>query len=220
LPLSTTDLVAAMLKVAALSSLAAWAVMAVALPVAVVVTGKIDVVAAWWRQTLGELPLVKISAGIVALAILLFVATWRRQVDRLYFGLTGRTWVATSIAIVFFPASISLCILAGWLYHHPETHETVLALLPWLLGPLVVCRLLVAMWALREVLRRGLLQPRTAALWATAWLLLASMLFVVFVWAVPREHVPVYYLAFGVLFAMPMARLAATPLALAWNRHR
>jgi len=36
----------------------------------------------------------------------------------------------------------------------------------------------------------------------------------------PPELVPRYYLAYGVLFALPMARLAAAPLTLAWNRHR
>jgi hypothetical protein len=50
--------------------------------------------------------------------------------------------------------------------------------------------------------------------------LLASVLFGLFAWAVPPEVLSRYYLAYGVLFALPMARLAAAPLTLAWNRHR
>jgi hypothetical protein len=219
LPLSTTEMVAAMLKVAALSSLATWALMAVALAVGVVATGNLDIITGWWRQAVSEHHPVQVITGIVALAMLLFVATWKRQVDRLYFGLTGQRWVAVSIAVIFF-LSIFVCILVASLYRSPETRETFLAALPWLLGPLVLVRFLLSVWALRVGLRRSLLQPRTAVHWVTAWLLLASSLFVVLAWAVPGELVPRHYVAFAVLFAMPMARLAATPLALAWNRHR
>jgi hypothetical protein len=220
LPLGTTDMVAAMLKVSARSSLAAWAVMAVALPLAVLLTGKTGVVARHWRDAMANHQPVQVIAGIVALVVVLIVATWRRQVDRLYFGLTGRAWVANSIALVLFPCWVGLCFLAGWLYQHLETHTTVLAILPWLLGPIVLIRFAASMWALRAVLDRGLLKPQTAAWWAAAWLVVASTLVVVLAWAVPTDRVPVYYLAFGVLFAMPMARLTAAPLALAWNRHR
>jgi hypothetical protein len=67
---------------------------------------------------------------------------------------------------------------------------------------------------------RRALQPRTAVRWATAWVCVASALFGLLAYAVPAERVPVYNLALAVLFAMPMARLTAAPLALAWNRHR
>jgi uncharacterized membrane protein YraQ (UPF0718 family) len=73
---------------------------------------------------------------------------------------------------------------------------------------------------LRAVLRRDLLQSRTVGRWLIAWMLLASLLFGALAWTVPTEHVPIEYVALGVLFAMPMARLAGTPLALAYNRHR
>jgi hypothetical protein len=46
------------------------------------------------------------------------------------------------------------------------------------------------------------------------------VLFSILAWSVPAGIVPTYYLALIVLFALPMVRLAATPLALAWNRHR
>ena len=138
----------------------------------------------------------------------------------MYFGLTGRRWAANLVGWVCLPGSIFLCGLAGWLYRRPATHITVLAVLPWLLGLLVLCRLLIAAWALRLVLRRRLMQPSTVARWLGCWLLFASLLFAVLAWAIPTELVPKGYIAFGVLFAMPMARLAAAPLALAWNRHR
>ena len=39
-------------------------------------------------------------------------------------------------------------------------------------------------------------------------------------WLVPSGVVPLYGLALGVVLFLPLARLLAAPLALAWNRHR
>jgi hypothetical protein len=113
-----------------------------------------------------------------------------------------------------------LGILAGWLYRTPESHENVLAVLPWLLGVVVLCRLLAARWVLRRALRQGLVEAATVWRWLTVWALFALTLFGAFAWVIPGELVPGHYLAFIVLLALPMAHLAATPLALAWNRHR
>lgn len=39
-------------------------------------------------------------------------------------------------------------------------------------------------------------------------------------WLIPAQPVPAPYLALGVAWFVPFTRLAAAPLALAWNRHR
>ena len=70
------------------------------------------------------------------------------------------------------------------------------------------------------MLQQGLLEPRTALRWLAVWLLLAAALIGLLVWILPTDVVPWYYSAFAVLFVLPMARLAASPLVLAWNRHR
>ena len=69
-------------------------------------------------------------------------------------------------------------------------------------------------------MRRGFVRQRTAALGVAGWLLVAAVLIGVLVWSVPATLVPTRYVVFAVLFAMPMARLPAAPLALDWNRHR
>jgi hypothetical protein len=121
---------------------------------------------------------------------------------------------------VWLPGSLGLFFVAGWIAFRPATHETALAVLPWVLGSVLICRLLAAAWALRLVLQRGLLAPRTATVWVASWLVLAMALFALLAWGASPERAPVIYLAFVVLFAFPMVRLAAAPLALAWNRHR
>ncbi|MBM4069797.1 MAG: hypothetical protein FJ271_12720 [Planctomycetes bacterium] len=220
LPMHSADMIGAMLKSAVWSTLSAWMIVMVMVPSAVVLTGRFQDVADGWHHIAREHPPGAIAAGIVAIALWLFVWTWKRKVDGLYIGLTGRVWVSLAILCVYLLGALPLLIAVIRIVNHPEIHEVVLRVLPWLLGALLLGRLLLVAWALRQVFRQGLLRPKTVARWLAAWLLLASTLFVVLAWVVPRERVPIYYLAYAVVFVMPMARLAATPLALAWNRHR
>jgi len=42
----------------------------------------------------------------------------------------------------------------------------------------------------------------------------------VLVWMFDTPHIPRHLLMLLAILAMPLARLSAAPLALAWNRHR
>jgi hypothetical protein len=68
--------------------------------------------------------------------------------------------------------------------------------------------------------RQGLVKAGIVRNWVLAWLLLASVLVGALAWVVPAELVPWYYIGFIILLALPLSRLAAAPLVLAWNRHR
>ena len=220
LPMSTAGMVAARLKVAALSTLAAWALVVVGMSLAVWLTGKLDEAAGWWRQAADQHGPVKIIVGMGTGAVLLVVWTWKRHVDSLFLNLTGRTWVIGTSLFVNMIGLFAMCVLAGWIIEHPEKREPLLAWLPWLLGLPVLARLLATGLALRLVLRWRLLERRVVTSWVTGWLVLALALFGVLVWVVPAGLVPRSYLAFAVVWCLPMAHLAAAPLALAWNRHR
>jgi hypothetical protein len=220
LPVTTAALVAAKLKAAALSTLAAWMLLLAAASLAVVLTGNVDEVVGWWRSGLREHHALELLAGLLACLILLIVWTWKRMEDNLLVGLTGRAWVIRTCAAATVVGTVALGILGSTILLHPGAHATVRAVLPWLLGGVVLCRLLAAGWAVRVGLHHGLLAWRTVAGWAAGWLLVALALWGVLAWVVPAEVVSRYYLAVGVVWCLPMARLAATPLALAWNRHR
>ena len=64
-------------------------------------------------------------------------------------------------------------------------------------------------------LERAKLHPALLGL----WLVVAGGLVVLLSWLVPGD-ISVYAIALGVVLFLPLARLAAAPLALAWNRHR
>jgi hypothetical protein len=220
LPMTTCDMVAAMLKSAAISTLATWAIFAVLWPIAVGLAYDSAELGDGWRRALAEQGATKIASAFLAILTLAIVWTWKRQVDRLHFALTGREWVTTAIALTSIAVWVFVGVTAVLAIKNPSARVLIDATAPWFLGLVMMCRLLAAGWALRRVLRRGFVTWRTAACWLAVWLLVASLLIGVLVWSVPPVLVPVRYVVFAVLFAMPMARLVAAPLALDWNRHR
>jgi hypothetical protein len=218
--MTTAGMIAAKLKAAAWSTFAAWGLLAVTVLLALTLTGNWAEVAGWWEQALENYHPAKVIAGITAATIFLVVWTWKRDVDSLLLGLTGRKWVIQGTLFAGMAGLLALLSVGGWIYKHPETHATVAAAAPWLLGLLVLCRLLAVAWALRRGISMGLFGARVAMRCVAAWLLLASLLIGLLAWTVPREFVPFHYLVLAVVSVFPAAHLACTPLALAWNRHR
>jgi hypothetical protein len=220
LPMATAGMVGAKLQAAAVSVLAAWALVALVVPAAVVLTGNSEEVAGWWRQAVHAQHPVRIIAGMVAALALLLLWTWKRQVDSLFLGLTGRKWVIHVSLLSWMGGFTALVIAFTWIAHHPEVHERLREVVPWVLVLVTLARVVVTGLAVRLSLRWGLVAPRTVASSMAAWVMLAAALCGLLAWSVPPDFVPWYYLVFGVFWCFPMAHLAATPLALAWNRHR
>ena len=73
---------------------------------------------------------------------------------------------------------------------------------------------------IRALLRRRIVEPQTIKKCLGIWLLAAVVLFAAALWLAPESRVRVELIAFAVVLFLPMARLAAAPLALDWNRHR
>jgi hypothetical protein len=220
LPMSTADMVGAKLKSAARSVLSAWFLVLLAILVAVPLAGRVDDVADLWRRALRGQDAFSLVAGLLAVFIMLIVWTWKRQVDSLVVGLTGRKWIIVISVVLAMVTFAVACILGGWIIDHPEKLPAIRAWLPWLLAGMLIVRLAVTGLALRQLLDRELLARRTLGRWIAAWLLLAATLFALLVSSIRAEQVPWYYLAFAAVWCLPMTHLAATPLALAWNRHR
>jgi hypothetical protein len=220
LPLTTAAMVAAKLKAAALSALAAWALTILVTVAAVVLTGNGPEVTAWWQRGVAALGPGKLIVAIAGAAALLVTWTWKRLVDGLLLGLTGRKWLIHCNIYLNIAALVGLGALGAWMVKNPAARETLLAMAPWLLALWVLCRAAAASWAVREGLRRQLISGRTVQRWLPACLAAGLLLFGALAWVVPWQQVAPQYVAFAVLLVLPMAHLAVTPLALAWNRHR
>jgi hypothetical protein len=78
-------------------------------------------------------------------------------------------------------------------------------------------KLIAAGCVLRAARRRGLLSRRAMATTLGAWSAGVGCLLLLTCWLLPLGVRP---LAVSAVLLVPLVRLAAAPLALAWNRHR
>ncbi|HXL34522.1 MAG TPA: hypothetical protein VN953_06350, partial [Gemmatimonadales bacterium] len=75
-------------------------------------------------------------------------------------------------------------------------------------------------WIATRLDRSRLLGDRALVAGAACWVLTVLALYGVLVWFFSTPFVAHYLLALIAILAVPLARISAAPLALAWNRHR
>jgi hypothetical protein len=219
-PLDNATLVRAKVRAAAWATAAAWAVALAMTAAWLTAVGGFGKYAAMWdmyvaRHGRGTV----IGVAAVTVAMFLF-GTWRALVANLWVGLTGRTWLVPVQALL--TSFVVLSGLAEWVAwdSDPVHRERVASWLPGVAAALVAAKLLAAAGLLRAAVGRGQTTPRAAGVLAAVWLVAAAGLFALLVRIVPHDRVPVYGLALAAVLFVPLARPAAAPLALAWNRHR
>jgi hypothetical protein len=219
-PLSTQALVAAKLRMAAGSTLAAWGLLAAVIPPAVVLTGHGPGMAAAWEKFTAALGTGK-AIGFVALAVLALVGlTWRMMTDSLVLNLTGRGWVINGTVSVLGVLGVFGYGFGIWLYNHPEYHADALEWAKAVLAGFVALKATAAYFVLRALVRRKL-ADRASVVWRlVAWLVVAGGTFVLIAWLLPEGALSLPVLAGTVALLTPLVRLSAAPLALNWNRHR
>jgi hypothetical protein len=230
-PITSGALVLAKLQVAAVSTLAAWALVLIATVLWLALLGDLPEMGRRASLLLQAYPALRVGAVVLLAAAGLFLFTWKLMVESLCIILTGRPWIANSgyllgltlwgfvlpVGFVISNRPEYLTLLQPWLQLWLPLFWT---LVPWLAGALVLFKLLLAGWAFHAVRRRRLLAPRALACLVGLWLLVAVGLFGLLSYLVPAELAPAHYLALGVVLLLPLARLLVAPLALAWNRHR
>ncbi len=219
-PVRGTTLVAAKLRVAALLTLAAWAIVLPAATVWFVDSGSYEKFRQLGRYFLQEYGPWRATATAVLAVIVPPLLTWRLLVDNLWLGLTGRAWaVWVSLVACGLGLTVLLTLYTALGEHRDFAHRLWVEL-PWWAGGAVLVKLAAAGGLGRALVRRRLAAPRGLAKVLALWLLAAAGLFVLLYGAVPEGAAPVSLLAFGAALGVPLVRLAAAPLALAWNRHR
>jgi hypothetical protein len=213
-PLSDAALAGVKLRSAALSALAAWAATLLTVSVGFTLA---DGWEQWerfrghWLPGLGTAGGYALLAGAAAALVLL---TWLQLGKGLFFSLTGRKWVvlgSTGLSVLFW---FTLAIVAL------RFDDVFLRALPWLVGALALLKLLAAGLALPAVLRHGAPGPHVVAVLAGLWLLTAGGVMGLCAWLAPAPYLPVLSAGLAVVWFLPFTRLAAAPLAMAWNRHR
>ena len=85
---------------------------------------------------------------------------------------------------------------------------------------LVSFKMMAAVWIIVRLYQSDLVSDRTLVSGAALWCLAVFTLYVLLAWLFDTPHIPHYLLMLLAILAIPLARLSAAPLALAWNRHR
>ena len=223
-PLTTVALITAKLRAATASTMVAWLVPIVVVPLTLRISDTWSVVAdrvAALRSVVGT----PRTTVFLLLVLALFVsATWKRLVLSLHIGLSGRPWLVRLHFGVTLAFMIALTIVAGPLsrsiLRNTDRLLAAWAALPWILGALVMVKLAVGAWIIARLQRERLLTDRAIVTGVACWAGAVFALYVVLVWMTWSPHVARHLLMMIAILAIPLARLSAAPLALAWNRHR
>jgi hypothetical protein len=218
-PLTNAQLVAATLKMAIWSTIAAWLLVLVVIPLALKLSGSSAVVVERWRA-LSEV--VGTPRALVLLLLLLsgcIASTWKHLVQSLYIGLTGRASLIKGSVFLVLGFFFLFGPFAEWIIDTGRLGELWSAL-PLILAVLVCFKMIAAVWIIVRLYHSLLLSDRALVIGAGYWCVAVLALYAVLVWLLDAPHIPHYLLMLLAILAIPLARLSAAPLALAWNRHR
>ncbi len=215
-PLSCADLVAAKFRAAMIASAVSCLMVVAFLLLWLAFAGNRDLV----LQALQGISPVKIIAIALLGPIVWWAFVWKSLAEGFYLGLTGREWVVNAAGIAF--GSLFMIMLGAglWLYFYPAYLPAVLRWTSWLLGVALAVKLGLAAWTMHALRQRRLVPRRQLLQGLAMWCAIVAAVCCGVVWLVPREWASAWALTAGCILMTPFARLAAAPLALAWNRHR
>jgi hypothetical protein len=218
-PLTNGELISAKLKMTIWSTIVAWVLVLVAVPLALELSGTSAVLLERWHR-LSEV--VGTSRAVVAFLLILsgcIASTWKQLIQSLYIGLTGRESLIKGIGFLALVFLFFVGPIAEWVIDSGRLGELWSAL-PLIFAILVGLKIIAATWIVVRLYRSRLVSDRTLVTGAASWCVAVLALYGVLVWLLDTPHFPHYLLMLFAILAIPLARLSAAPLTLAMNRHR
>ena len=219
-PLTSPALIAAKLTMAIWSTLAAWLLVLVAIPLALMLSGTWPVVSERARQAIDLVGALRGIAIVMLVLSGLVASTWKQLVQSLCIGLTGRDWlirssivIALALLVAAGPIVDSIIMDKGW-------QTAFFSALPWIPVVLACFKMCAAAWIAVRLYNSGLFSDRALVIGAACWLAAVTALYGLLVWFVSTPLMPRDVLGALAILGIPLVRLSAAPLALAWNRHR
>jgi len=150
----------------------------------------------------------------------LFASTWKHLVQSLCVGLTGSEWLIKSSVLLALIALVAAGPLADEVITNRTVQSAIWNGLPWILVVLVVFKMIAASWVAIRLYDSRLLSDRMLVTGAACWLVTVLVLYGVLEWFAASPTIPRYFLGAIAILQVPLARVSAAPLALAWSRHR
>jgi hypothetical protein len=219
-PLTSAALIAATLKATIWSTLAAWLVVAIAIPLALHLSDTGSMVLERVRRVSEAVGTPRAAVTLLLVGAGLIATTWKQLVQSLYIGMTGRAWIIKGSVFLTLAFLFLLGLAAEWIIDNGSVQGAIWDALPVILAILVCVKMSAAAWIVTQLYRSRLFRDRTLVTGAVIWSVVVLALYGLLVWLVATPFFPRYLLALVAILAIPLARLSAAPLALAWNRHR
>ncbi len=219
-PLTSPDLIVAKLKVATWSTLAAWGLVCVTTPLALAWSGTWLVVMDRAQRLHDAIGTPRAVVFVLFILAGFIVSTWKQLVQSLHIVLTGRAWLIKGSVALTLTFLILLGPIVEWIIDSPSAQRTLWNALPLILAGLVALKMSAAAWIATRLDRSRLLEGRTLIAGAAGWCVAVLGIYGVLVWFFSSPFVSRYLLVLIAILAVPLARVSAAPLALAWNRHR
>ena len=218
-PLTNAQLVAAKLKMAAWSTIAAWLLLLFGVALALKLSGTSAVVFERWHR-LAEV--VGMPRAVVLLLLILagcIASTWTQLVQSLYIGFTGRASLIKGSVVLVLGFFFLFGPFAEWVVDTSRL-GVVWSALPLIFAVLVGLKMIAAAWVGVRLYRGRLLSDRALVTGAACWCVAVFAVYGLLVWLLDVPHIPHYLVMLVAILAIPLARVSAAPMALAWNRHR
>jgi hypothetical protein len=219
-PLTSAELIGAKLKMAMWSTLAGWGLVFVTTALALAWSGTWPVLIERAHRLDAAIGTPRAVVLVLLVVAGFIVSTWKQLVQSLHIVLTGREWLIRGSVLLTLTFFLLLGPIVEWIIDSPGARRTLWNALPLILAGLVGLKMSAAAWIATRLDRSRVLSDRALIAGAACWVLAVLALYGVLVWFFSTPFVARYVLALIAILAVPLARLAAAPLALAWNRHR
>lgn len=219
-PLSSAALIAAKLKAMLWSTAATWVLVLVAIPPALAWSGTWPVALLKARQAVEFMGMARTVVLVLLVLAACIGATWKQLVQALCIGLTGRARLIKGVVIAAVVVFCGLGPLGQWIYDNSGVQRAIWDALPLIFALLVCAKMAGAIWVATRLHRGRVLSDRALVAGAACWCAAVLALYGTLAWFLATPFFPRYVLMLIAILFVPLARLAAAPLALAWNRHR
>lgn len=219
-PLTSAELIGAKLTIAMWSTLASWGLVLVTTTLALAWSGTLPVVMERAQRMHDAIGTPRTVVLVLLFLGAFIVLTWKQLIQSLYIVLTGREWLIKGSVLLTLTFLILLGPLLQWIGDSPGVQRALWNMVPLILAGLVSLKISAAAWLAARLNRHQLLGDRALLAGAACWCVTVLALYGVLVWFFYTPFVARYVLALIAILAVPLTRLWAAPLALAWNRHR
>lgn len=219
-PVEDRALVFAKWQAALLSALAAWVIVLVAVPVALIWSDAAEPILRIVRNVDDALG----RPRAVILGLLLFIglagSTWKQLVQGFYIAMSGRDWAVKGIAFATLVLVTFGFLALGWILDSRYRVVVAWSAIPWLMMLLVALKLALAMVVMQRGVERGVFTRKQLISAAIVWDLSVLAVYGVLALVLPQLLVRRHYALLVAMLLVPFVRLAAAPLAVVRNRHR